>query len=398
MRKRWILCCLTLAFLLALGGCALAQEESQQTALMAGELKEWAKEYLERAMEGELLNDPTAPEAKSEDGYAFIYDFATLYLDGPELDQDSQMNAVVITTDNGADPRGIKVDDSLDALLNAYYSENPTLVGDENFAALYISDMMPETALWAWVQRDGQRVTQVQYAVHDQIASGGSGYTDCGLSFTIQDGFVAAIRAYGLSAQITKEQVEDNLDEVNQVMGYASYFQYPASMLGTDLEPFQQSDLVFSGLDFLHMTPDQTEELMGSVEYEDWMEDGGNFLQTITAENGAVTFLLNGSKEPLYVDTLNINGPGMEGPRGVRVGDSLSSVIMRFRHSEGEYDGGSREVLYGDGETAPFGTAEYGNDASATLRYALSLDNGQTVTLYLEFQWNQLTEIMLYRW
>lgn len=80
----------------------------------------------------------------------------------------------------------------------------------------------------------------------------------------------------------------------------------------------------------------------------------------------------------------------------MRVGDTLSSVISRFRNGEGAYDGVSREVLYGDGENAPYGLAEYGSDASARLWYALKLDDGQVIVLYMGFVQMYLNDITLY--
>ena len=86
----------------------------------------------------------------------------------------------------------------------------------------------------------------------------------------------------------------------------------------------------------------------------------------------------------------------MEGPRCVRLGARLSSVLNRFRNGEGEFDGVSREALYGTEGTGPWGVAEYGTDASCTLRYGFPTEGDQQVVLHLYFQQMYLSEIMLY--
>ena len=53
-------------------------------------------------------------------------------------------------------------------------------------------------------------------------------------------------------------------------------------------------------------------------------------------------------------------------------------------------------MLYGDGENAPYGLAEYGSDASASLWYALKLDDGQVIVLYMGFVQMYLNDITLY--
>ena len=62
---------------------------------------------------------------------------------------------------------------------------------------------------------------------------------------------------------------------------------------------------------------------------------------------------------------------------------------------QGDVDAGS-ELLYGQEGEGPFGEAAYGNDASATLRYGFTLEDGRAVTLKLEFSVMKLNEIMLF--
>lgn len=393
MMKR--LFCLMLALMMLPIVPAFA-EESSAGALEWQELIQWAESYKTRALTLQPLNDPTAEEAYSEDGYAFIYEFGTLYMDRPEMTADSVMKNLVITDPVEIAPHHTTVDMFTSEIIAAYYSENDVLAGDKGFAALYVSNTMPSGAMWAWVQRDGQRIMAIQYAVHEQLAAGGDGYTDAGLVYTIQDNLVAAIRAYGLDTVIDEADVLDNLSAVQEVMEDTSYTQVPVSYVGTDLEVFQEADLTFAGMDFLALTPEKAEAVFGAAREDHWMEDDtGEYIRTMEFAGCEVSFIYDKNKQNPVVDTMSIMADGMEGPRSVRIGDTFSSVLIRFRYNEGEY-ADMKEVLYGTVGTAPYGEAEYGDDASATLRYVLKAADGREVALYMNFTYMSLSEILIY--
>lgn len=386
--------CLMLALVLLPILPALA-EESTAGSLELQELKEWAAAYKERAMATQPLNDPTAQDSFSEDGYAFIYEFATLYMDRPEMTEDSVLKNLVITDPAEAGPRATTVDMLTDDVLAAFYNENFSLDGSRSFAVLYMSDTLPQGAVWAWVQRDGQRVMSIQYAIHEQRATGGEGYTDAGLIYTIQGDLVAAIRAYGLDDYSTLEEVQDNLTAVRQVMAETGYARVPVSYVGTDLTGLGMDDLAFSGADFLTMTPEDAEDVLGDCLEDHWMEDDtGEYIRMMEFAGCDVTFVYDADKQNPRVDSLSITADSMEGPRCVRLGDTFSSVLTRFRYGEGQY-ADLRETLYGDPETATYGVAEYGADASATLTYSFDAD-GRQVVLHMSFAAMELNEILLY--
>ena len=108
-----------------------------------------------------------------------------------------------------------------------------------------------------------------------------------------------------------------------------------------------------------------------------------------------ITFIYDSNKENPRTEMLSIVSDGMEGPRCVRVGDTFSSVLIRFRYNEGEYENNS-EVLYGDPTGDMYGMAEYGDDASATLRYAFRTQEGRQAVLYMTFEAMSLREALLY--
>lgn len=394
MMKKCVALFLALMMVLSL---TTAVAESDADALDYDELMDWAEGFKTRALAaGAPLNDPTEEAAYTEDGYAFVYDFATLYMDRPEMTADSVLQAVVVYSPEEQGPRGTGVDQLSSEVLNAFYNENNDLQGDSSFAALYVSDTMPAGALWGWVQRDGQRIETIQYAVHEQLSSGGDGYTDCGLVYTLSDNLVAAIRAYGLNETISADEVRSNLDAVQEVSEKTEYAQVPTSINGSELEMFDRDDLIFSGLDFLSLTPEEAEARLGAAQEDDWMEDEGAYLRSMEFASCTMTFSYDAQKQNPTLEMLSIDMDGLEGPRCVRIGDTLSSVISRFRNGEGDYDGVSREVLYGDGENAPYGLAEYGDDATAGLWYAAKLEDGRTVVLSMSFEQMYLSDITLY--
>ena len=394
MLKR--LLCLLVAMMMLCPALPALAEDGGESALDWEELLQWAESYKARAMAAQPMNDPTEAAAYSEDGYAFIYDFATLYMDRPEMTEESVLKNLVVTTADEEGPRGTCIDMLSGDVLARYYNENESLEGDRGFATLYVSDTLPSGALWAWVQRDGQRIMTIQYAVHEQLSTGGDGYTDAGLVYTIQDNLVAAIRAYGLDSRVEEEDVQNNLNAVEDVMEKTDYAQAPVSYIGTDLTAFGEEDLSFAGVSFLTVTPEEAEAVLGTCREDNWMEDDtGEYLRTMEFADCEITFVYDSNKANPRADMITIDMNGMEGPRYVRVGDTFSSVLTRFRYGEGTYEG-LTEILYGQENQAPYGVAEYGEDASATLRYATRVSDGREVMMYMGFEMMSLKEILIY--
>ena len=143
--------CVLLAMLLC--PVLATAEESAAGLLTSQELAAWAESYIARARAAETVNSPA--DSQTPEGYEFIYDFATLYADTPTLDEDTTVSAIVLTSEEEEGPRGVTVNSSLDAVLDAYYSENPTLRGNRESAVLYAVDRLPDSAAWGQVLRDG---------------------------------------------------------------------------------------------------------------------------------------------------------------------------------------------------------------------------------------------------
>lgn len=370
-------------------------EESAAGMLTSQELADWAQVCIERAYASEPLNIPA--ENPTDDGYEYIFDFATLYADTPVLSADTTVSAIVLTTELVSGPRGISVSSSLADVLAAYYTENANLQGSRENAVLYAADSLPGSAAWGQVLRDGQRVQTVQYAVHEQLASGGEGYTDMGVIYTMAENRVSAIRVYGLNSRLSREEVSGMMFTIMMDALENTYAMVPYSYDGAELTAFGESDLTFSGMDFLSLTPEAAIALLGEPMSDLWIENGDHgYIRKQVFTTCEITYLFNQERTQGSVYMLYISADGLEGPRAVRIGDTFSSVYNRFRNGEGEYQEDGTEQLYGVNGEGSFGKASYGYDASANLRYGFTAGDGRTVTLQMDFTVMELSEIMLY--
>lgn len=387
-----MLCLLLCAVLLPV--VALA-EETAAAALEYQELFDWAQGYIDRAMTATPLNDPAS--SLTAEGYEFEYDFATLYADTPVLTEETSVSAVVVFSTEESTLRGVTIGSSMTDVLEVYYTENPELLGSYETAVLYAVDALPVQAQWGRVNRDGQRVQTIEYAVHEQL-EGGKDYTNAGVIYTMAENRVSAVRVYGLDSCISLEEVNDvmysaMLDALEQ-----EYAMVPFSYNGAELTAFAREDLNFSGMDFLTVTAQEAINLLGEPVNDAWLENGEEgYIRVLTFDNCEMTFLYDSSKTQERVYMLHIAADGIEGPRAVRCGDTFSSVYSRFRFGEGEYQADDTEVLYGVENQGSFGHAAYGiSDASATLRYGFTAPDGRQVVLQMGFTVMELTEIMLY--
>ena len=385
--------CLLFVLTLLLPVLPVTAEESGADILTLEELRQWANGYKIRALASAPLNDPYAEESDTDDGYMFVYDFATLYMDSPEMTSESTVQALVILLSEEEGLRGVGVDDPAQFVLDAYYTENPDLVGTSDRALLYAVDLMPAGSYTGILHRDGQRIGVIDYAVYEQPSTGGDGYTAAGIMYTVQDNTVTAIRAYGLETRFLEGDVAAAMDDARELAEEASYSQVQTSFVGTELEPFNSEDLIFAGISFASLTPEDAEEAFGEPLEDVWLNNSDGWMRVMQFESCHVTFLYDAAQQNGRVKNMTIDSDQLEGPRSVRVGDTVSSVMTRFRSGEGAYNG-TTEVLYGDASSTTFGMAEYGAEA-IVLRYGAESEDGTPVIMYLSFEPIYLSEILL---
>ena len=122
-------------------------------------------------------------------------------------------------------------------------------------------------------------------------------------------------------------------------------------------------------------------------------EDG--WLRVVNTNDYSATFTCREDGSEARIAYLELLSDDVEGPRGVRLGDSISMDLNRFRHGETEpSESGSTEVLYGTEGIAPWGKAYYLDGDGMTLRYVTAA-GGREVELYLHYVGSELSEIRL---
>lgn len=317
-----------------------------------------------------------------------------MYYDKPLLDEKSRLQALSVTDASFETPRGLRLGDTLEKLLLFYGWSNPELSGDGSLAPLYAIDALPQAAYWAWVQLENGSVSRVQCAVH---ALSGDGYTDAGVIYTLSDGVIAGVSVYGVDKTASLDDVKSNLSVVEAMIleSEAELSEQPA---------FSQEDLVFSGLDYRALNEAMATEVFGAAGDESWSQDDpDSWMHTAERTGVLMTYIADADKQNERCDALLVQREGFEGPRGMRIGDSLDSVIGLFAMSpEGGATPSGATILYGDGQTAPYGILESNGEAVVTVNYCAlmsSPDGGEKpVHLYLTFLDNTLSEIMVYSW
>lgn len=392
--KRLILALLCALCVTCLASAALADSAG---VLSEGELNMWL-EQLKNATAAETpMNAPINEDALTDDGYAFIYSFATLYYDKPALDGESVLRAVSLTGDYPA-PRGLKIGGGQSGLIESFAWRNPTLRGDEVMAALYGSDELPRAAYWCLAQHDGGELMSVQCAVH--ASAGDARYTDAGLLFTLEDGAITGIRAYGLDALCTEADVRGNLDAVADVEAAAGGDGAAKGYTRKhDAPPFSEGDLRFGGIDALKLTEAGAERLFGkAASVERVQDDTGDTLLSASRDGLTLGYVSEGGGARERLESFSLTKDLLEGPRGLRVGASNTDEAIAAFGSDGAgrvLDGAA--VLYGDGANAPSGLLRRAGDGAAELTYTADTADGR-VTLRLSFVNDKLSELLIYTW
>ena len=380
--------------LLLLCATAFADEAG---VLTETELSAWLNKLLLSTVGTEPLNAPVGEESQTDDGYAFMYQSATLFYNQPTLNAQSKLQAVAITDEALDMPRGIRLGAPAAMLLSAYGWQNPTLAGDETFAPLYVLNQLPDAAYWAWAQRNGDQLQSVRCAIH----AGAGRYTDTGILYSLSYGAVDAIRVYGLNQTVSEAEVKNNLAAVGGVQAGSPEPQIAGVNVQSSADPFGPSDLKFGRMDFITLTEKGAGMVFGDFTGEEWAQDEQNaWLHTLTYPNVTLVFGMDPSRQNARLDSLTVHSGDSIGPRGLMLGAELDKVLTLFRCDGTGAVNGSAAILYGDGQNPPYGTLERtGQDA--TLRYATTVTgaDGTTiqVALHLTFTDAKLAEMMIYR-
>ena len=381
---------LILSICLVCGAGIAAAEGSAETPITAGELTEWSSEIKTMALGSIPMNDPTDPEdAESEDGNLFDYPFASIYADATEMTEETEILSIDLKENGAAALRGLTIGMAASDLIRAFPNDNPGMAGDRSGAILYLRDGAMGETLYGQVLRDGQRISRVEYG---EIAEADGGYRRTALVCFFHEGLLYELRAEGLGqkANLDAESREEMIRQLQAMAGKDEYLAFASSTDGSEIAPFGEEDLVFSGIDFLRILPD---ELPGNPEKAMIDNGDGSWLMIVNEEGYNAVFYTDSEGNSPLIASLEITDDRIEGPRGVRLGDMLNEVYQRFCFEKVGMDA-PKSMLYGNEEGLPRGSIE--NEAEGvTLRYLTEVTGGRVAELILRFHLNELSEIII---
>lgn len=335
---------------------------AQAGALSAAEMTTWLDSLWARLQNEVVQNDPeTSFDETAAAQWMYIYDFAIadLYEKMEEADE-NPIAEVELLTDGAACPRGITVGMPLDAVLAAYPNENPDLSGTTSYAALYTVED-GGTYGWGWIMRQNQLVSAVEYAVSVPV-QGMDGYRQVyTLLYIIDKDMVSSIRAGGFDALVTTEESQASLQSMKELMTDDSYL--PTVM--ADAADLSADTLTVASLPFLTTSVDALVAALGAP-----LDDSINDRQTVrTVTYEDILIEAMGGVDAWKLEAVLVTGDTVEGPGGIRVGDTMAFVLERL----------------GPGDT------EDG------LMYDFTDDAGNSYILMCTFYEEVLTEYLLYR-
>ena len=374
---------LLLSLLLTVSSCAAFAEpvEAEESAALTREELEMYLDSLAAA----ALEDETLRLTAYDDGSSFAeYSGGVLQIADEELTASTAvLNAYL--NEEQADPRGLYLGSPLEDVLRAYPNDNPRLRGSYYDAVLFMAGEKPEMSV-GFLLRDGQRVETVAYVVYSWQADG---VALSQVVYSLENSTVTAIQVR-MSDLMEEAEALENIQEISEMQETSEYFAFLSrAENGETLTPFAREDLLLvqygeTVADFLDLTAEDMIAAFGPAPVDEWTEDSdGTFLRLLQWDGISLLLHCDAQKQFLGVDSLTVNDDVLDGPRGVRVGDTLDSVIFRFRHGDTFVDG-STLSLYGDGQEAPYGILSYSPE-SAEVSYAFALGDGQTVVWHLTF-------------
>lgn len=313
-----------------------------------------------------------------------------LLLDKAELDENARVLSAAIT---GIDdevatvpgPRGTVLDMKAEDLLRLFQNDNEFLAGTREGAALYIAGELPAAVLTGFVLRDGQRLLLAEYNVYTQADQG---ISNAGMQFTLEEGTVSAIRSFLSPEALSQDEARGEIQKLEALQEENAYIAYPSQ----ESAQLTREDMVVAGLDFFDLTQEGAKAVFGDAANREVSEnsDGSQF---ITLQWPDVEAVFEQSGDLVQALRISLTGSLAEGPRGLRIGDTLAQVISRFEHGEDlPQDGGA---LYGDaeGQVPPY-AAMVKNGDGVMLYYVIQAEE-RNAALILTFMEDRLVDMTL---
>ncbi len=338
---------------------------SAEEALLSREkAAEFAYGLLEKALSAQAV-DPAEDE---QGGYRFSFDGFSVIAAENTLSAESRILAVEVTGQDIAVPRGVGPGSSLEDLLYAFPLDNASLTGAWDEAVLYIRGSLPAEVQAAVVQRDGSRISQVEYDLYS--ADGSEAVLTC-LRFALEQDTVVSLRA-DLDIALSYNDAVQELDRLSSLQEDHSYTAYREK----EPAPLAREDLLFGPVDFVSADGPGLVSLLGSPSADTWEEAENGWLRTMEWEGLQVVLACGSRQDPGTLALLSLYGGSLEGPRGIRIDDTLNSVLSRLPAGDGT-------LLYGDGQEMPYGILTEGAEGPS-LQLGIPVEDGQ-VQLTLDF-------------
>ncbi|MDD2647716.1 MAG: hypothetical protein PHI27_13135 [Eubacteriales bacterium] len=335
-----------------------------------------------------VVDDDDAGEglyAVSTGEFVFITDTDT-------LTDSSRVERVRITTPEYSDARGMTIGTFVSNIFQYYPMENWQLFGSKDEALIYLDTEAEGGVSYGIVYRDGQRIQSIQYS---QLLKTDDGWCEAGVSYEIDSSFAVSITLYSSSDALTDSEKEARVGALRALRTQKEVFSY-IPYDGAEVAMLSREDLIFDKTDLFSITPDEALASYGKAQETEYLSSSdGTFLYTMQWEDLTLAFMTDAQKNVLYPVQAYVIGDTVEGPRGIRVGDYLFDVLMRFPQGNGmRLDG--IETLYASeagADIAPYGKVVY-YDNEQTVYYACDMDfddrNDNVCVLILSFIDNKL--------
>ena len=382
--------------LMMLFACAALAEGAPETEESPALSYEELQIYLAKLAAAALADKDLGVIAGADGPATAVFSGGVLYLPGESLTEDTAPLGVVLGREQ-ADPRGLMIGDDIFSLLSVYPNDNPDLYGSYYDAALYMSGENPEVAV-GYLLRDGQQITGV---IHEVFSWQGDAVIRCRVKYELNENYITAISVEGMDDRLSQEEALAAIADVAAVQENTEYFMYPVDESGA-LAPFAREDLTLrtanlNAMDFLDMTAETAADTLGAADRDEWTRDETGdqprSMRQMDWEGVSLLLVYTEDRNTLLENVITVTSQALEGPRGVRVGDTLYSVINRFHHEFQQVDE-QLTMLYGDGQQAPYGALTY-TAGGAEVQYALTLEDGKTVTWHMSFTDGKLDEMLL---
>ncbi len=367
-----------MSLLLVAGSLALAEEA--RGPLTLAEIEAFNEALLARGAKEELTTRAL------DDHYLAMGKGYELTLSSSDISDDSVVLGAAIGVDAQGiselkGPRGIQVGSAVEELLKTYPNDNPYLAGNQDGAVLYISGILPAAVYTAFVVRDGQAISLVEYNVYHQVDNG---VARAGLQYTIDQGVVRAIRSFMTQEALSQTEAQEAISRLAALQEENSVVTN-AGDLGT---PLEREDMSFGQMDFFDLTPEGAKAALGEPEFE---EKAGAGLLTLQWPGVEAVFSLDKDGKALRAERVTVTDGNLEGPRGLRLGQTLAQVISLFAHGEDLPENGG--FLYGKEQTPPYGSLVVGGDY-VSLYYVIEAEGGNA-GLVLTVMENKLVSMAL---